>query len=123
MAEKLTKREIINSMLAEESITKNSTYKAFLEHEIELLDKKLERKKPTKAQEANAEIKEIILEALKNMSGTVTEIQKASPNLEGCSNQKISALLKQLVESGKVTKTIDKKKSIFSLAEAGAVGE
>lgn len=123
MAEKLTKREIINSMLAEESITKNSTYKAFLEHEIELLDKKLERKKPTKAQEANAEIKEIILEALKNMSGTVTEIQKASPNLEGCSNQKISALLKQLVESGKVTKTIDKKKSIFSLAETGVVGE
>ena len=123
MAEKLTKREIINSMLAEESIAKNSTYKAFLEHEIELLNKKSERKKPTKAQEANAEIKEIILEALKNMSGTVTEIQKVSPNLEGCSNQKISALLKQLVESGKVTKTIDKKKSIFSLAEAGVVGE
>ena len=33
MANKLTKREVINMMLAEESISANETFKAYLEHE------------------------------------------------------------------------------------------
>jgi len=32
------------------------------------------------------------------------------------SNQKLSALLKQLVESNQVVKTVDKKKSYFTVA-------
>jgi hypothetical protein len=37
--------------------------------------------------------------------------------LGGLSNQRVSALLRQLVESGEVVKTIDKKKSYFAVAE------
>ena len=33
------------------------------------------------------------------------------------SNQKLSALLKKLVDAGRVIKTVDKKKSYFSVAE------
>ena len=47
---------------------------------------------------------------------TVSEMQKASEMLAGYSNQKISAILRKMVESGAVVKTVDKKKSYFSIA-------
>ena len=47
---------------------------------------------------------------------TVSEMQKASEMLAGYSNQKISAILRKMVESGMVVKTVDKKKSYFSIA-------
>lgn len=47
---------------------------------------------------------------------TVSEMQKASDKLAEYSNQKISAILRKMVESGAVVKTVDKKKSYFSIA-------
>ena len=47
---------------------------------------------------------------------TVSEMQKASDKLAEYSNQKISAILRKMVESGAVVKTVDKKKSYFSVA-------
>ena len=47
---------------------------------------------------------------------TVSEMQKASEMLAGYSNQKISAILRKMIDSGAVVKTVDKKKSYFSLA-------
>ena len=47
---------------------------------------------------------------------TVSEMQKASEMLAGYSNQKISAILRKMVESKAIVKTIDKKKSYFSIA-------
>ena len=47
---------------------------------------------------------------------TVSEMQKASEMLAGYSNQKISAILRKMIESKTVVKTVDKKKSYFSLA-------
>ena len=47
---------------------------------------------------------------------TVSEMQKASDKLAEYSNQKISAILRKMVESGMVVKTVDKKKSCFSIA-------
>ena len=47
---------------------------------------------------------------------TVSEMQKASEMLAGYSNQKISAILRKMVDSGAVVKTTDKKKSYFSVA-------
>ena len=47
---------------------------------------------------------------------TVSEMQKASDKLAEYSNQKISAILRKMVESGMVVKTVDKKKSYFSVA-------
>ena len=123
MANKITKREVINAMLADEAIKTNEVYMAYLSHELELLDKKTASKKATKVQEANAGIKENILATLSTMSGTVTEIQAASAELSEFSNQKISALLRQLCESGEITKTVDKKKSIFSLTNLEVEGE
>lgn len=47
---------------------------------------------------------------------TVSEMQKASDKLAEYSNQKISAILRKMVDNGTIVKTIDKKKSYFSVA-------
>jgi hypothetical protein len=92
---------------------------AFIDHEIELLVKKSAKSGMTETQKANAEIMEKIVNALAVMDKpvTVTELQKGFAELDALSNQKMSALLKKLVDEGRVVKTIDKKKSLFSLPE------
>ena len=62
-------------------------------------------------------VKAEILAVLTNEGMTVTEIQSKSDVLSGLSNQRVSALLRQLIDTNKVVKTVDKKKSFFSLAE------
>ena len=124
MANKITKREVIGMMMNEEVVKANPTYVAYLENELALLDKKAQNKKATKTQEQNVGIKATILEVLAIIgSGTVTDIQNGNEELSALSNQKVSALVRQLVESGEVVKTTDKKKSIFSLAESEVEGE
>ena len=124
MANKITKKEVIRMMMNEEVIKANPTYVAYLENELALLNKKAQNKKATKTQEQNVGIKTTILEVLATIgSGTVTDIQKGNEELSALSNQKVSALVRQLVESGEVVKTTDKKKSIFSLAENEVEGE
>ena len=122
MANKITKREVINAMLANEVISANSTWIAYLENELALIEKKAANKKSTKTQEENKGIKSVILDTLASIgSGTITDIQNANSDLAKLSNQKVSALVRQLVETGEVVKTTDKKKSIFSLATVNEV--
>ena len=124
MANKITKREVIGMMMNEEVVKANPIYVAYLENELALLDKKAQNKKATKTQEQNKGIKTTILEVLATIgSGTVTDIQNGNEELSTLSNQKVSALVRQLVESRDVVKTTDKKKSIFSLAKSEVEGE
>ena len=124
MANKITKREVIGMMMNEEVVKANPTYMAYLENELALLDKKAQNKKATKTQEQNIGIKATILKVLATIgSGTVTDIQNGNEELSALSNQKVSALVRQLVESGEVVKTVDKKKSIFSLTKSEVEGE
>ena len=122
MANKITKKEVINAMLADVAINGNATYVAYLENELALIEKKATNKKSTKTQEENKGIKSVILDTLASIgSGTITDIQNANSDLAELSNQKVSALVRQLVETGEVVKTTDKKKSIFSLASVDEV--
>lgn len=118
MANKITKREVINAMLSEELVKANATYVAYLENELALLDKKAQNKKATKTQTENVGLKATILEVLAQGSGTVTEIQSRNTELKALSNQKVSALIKQLVDEGKVSKSTEGRKSVFALAES-----
>ena len=118
MANKITKKEMFTMIKAQ--VKDNAEMVAFIDHEIELLDKKASNKKATKTQEANVGIKSTILTVLEGAKPmTVTEMQGASAELGELSNQKVSALVRQLVEAGKVVKTIEKKVSRFSLADNG----
>ena len=124
MAEKkVTKREVVTMMLADENIKQNDMFVAYLENELVLLTKKAENKKATKNQTENVEIKEVILEVLTSMGkGRATDIMnavKATDEVQYATltNQRVSAILKQMVENdGTVVKTVDKKVSTFSLA-------
>ena len=88
---------------------------AFIDHEIELLENKASQtRKPTSTQVENEKIKVVIVDYLSTVeSATIGDITKGA-NLEEISNQKMSALLKQLVDSGEVAKTYEKRKAYFS---------
>lgn len=111
---KMTKKDYFKALLAIEEVKANENYVAFINHEIELLEKKNGNRKPTKTQEENENIKEFILEvAVQPM--TITEIMKAIQLSVGVelTNQKISALANKLVTDGFMTKTTEKRKSYF----------
>ena len=89
----------------------------FIDHEIELLDRKSSKSAETKTQIENKSIMETILSELTRIARpiTISELQSESEILKDYSNQKLSALLKKLVDSNQVVKTTDKKKSYFSI--------
>ena len=87
-----------------------------MEHELELLAKKNSAdKKPTAVQVANEGIKSVILEVLADNGDkmTISEMQKANAELGELSNQRISALVRQLKEDGKIERIEDKRKAYF----------
>ena len=112
---KMTKKEMFGEIL--KRVNDNTEMVEFLNHEIELLERKASKSTQTKTQKENEGIKEIILNALTEIGKpvTITELQNANTELAEFSNQKISALLKQLVDSQVVDKMIDKKKSYFTV--------
>ena len=117
---KLTKAQKF-AMIADIPEVKNNPMLAeFIAHEVELLSKKNSAdKKPTAQQEANATIKADILgvmEANPKQLFTVSELLKKVPNLpDTMTNQRMSALVRQMVDAGQVKRTEDKRKAFFSL--------
>lgn len=117
MAEKkITKRESFTEIKGIlEELGKERLVKV-MEHELELLAKKNSaEKKPTAVQVENEGIKSVILEVLMDSGKmmTISEIQKANAELGEMSNQRISALVRQLKEDGKVERIEDKRKAYF----------
>lgn len=72
-------------------------------------------RKPTKVQIENERLKSFVFEALGNKPQTVTEFMATSTELCDLSKQKVAALVNALVDEGKVVKTVEKRKSYFSL--------
>lgn len=119
-AKKVTKKEMFGELIRLAQENERTDLIEFCEHEIELLNKKASASGQTKTQAENEKIKVIIAEELTRIARAVTisELIKESESLGQYSNQKLSALLKQMVENDKtVTKIVDKKKSLFAIAE------
>ena len=115
---KMTKKDYFKALLAIEEVKANSAMVDFINHEIELLEKKNSNRKPSKAQAENENIKEFILDKMAenvNQLFTATEIMKAiQPSVEiELTNQKVSALLRQLVADNMVKRVEDKRKTYF----------
>ena len=123
MNTKMTQRDYFNEIIALAKANGRQDLVDFAEYRIEVLDRKTSNKKPTKTQAENEGYKNAIRSALATVDNgvTVTELQRLDDTLGTLSNQRVSALLRQMVETGEVTKTIDKKKSYFSLAVANEV--
>lgn len=114
MTNKKTKKELFKEI--REIVADNAELVAFVDHELELLDKKA-NSKSNKVNEEHIQIMEDIKSELKRIGRgvTITELQKESEILADYSNQKLSAMLKKLVDNGEVTKVVDKKKSYFKI--------
>ena len=122
---KVTKRERFAQLMEivkASEVENSSELVAFIEHEVELLNKKNSRSdKPTKTQLENEALKTQIMSVLKSIGRpiTVTQLLKETeladnPNL---SNQKVSALLTQLRKADAVVRTVEKKVAFYSLAD------
>ena len=116
---KMTKKETINLLIdvlmGNKEVEDVQIFIDFLIHERELLERKSSNSGQTKTQKENEILKEKIVETLKELNkfSTITEIQESNAELADLSNQKISALLKQLVDTNVIEKVIDKKKAYF----------
>lgn len=113
---KITKIEVLKEMAQNEVIKTNPNFANYVAHEIELLEKKSANRKSTKTQTENVGIKTEILKALEDSDGmTVSQIMPLVSN-GVYSNQKISSLLRQLVDSGEVVRYSEKRVAYFRLA-------
>lgn len=120
---KVTKKDYFNALRAlvvNTEVENKTALIDFIDNELALLAKKANsaKSKPSKAQAENEGIKTAIIAALNEAEKalTITEFQTAYPEFAEYSNQKLSALFKQLVDAGAVEKTVVKKKSYFSVA-------
>ena len=118
---KMTKRDYFNQLLALDEVKGNENLVKFIEHELELLAKKNAsgEGKLTATQIANNGIKEEILECMANEPNrlfTISEMQKLFPCCAEMSNQRVSALVRQLVNDGKVERLEEKRKAVFRIA-------
>ena len=114
MEKKITKKEMFT--MIREAVVDNEDMVKFIDHEIDLLNKKSGSKKPTATQVANEGLKATILSVLTAEGKTASEVLALSDEFAGLSNQKISALLNQLAKDGKIVKSTDGKKSVFKVA-------
>lgn len=129
---RLTKRDFFNAILSK--VDMDATYDiskgdatvkvsgadvaGFLNHELELLDRKnTVDKKPTATQVANEGIKADIkafLDAHKGEKFTVSALMKSVPFIADASNQKVSSLVRQMVLDGQADRIEDKRKAYFT---------
>ena len=113
---KLTKAQKFAMLRAIPAVAENPVLVEFIDHEVELLSKKNSaEKKPTAQQKMNEGLKQTIIDVLTENGGlmTVTDVQKSCAELAELSNQRISALLRQLKDDGKVERVEDKRKAYF----------
>lgn len=113
MTKKMTKREYFTQIMENYNLTEDE--RNFIKHELELLAKKNSaEKKPTAVQVANEGLKTEILNFMEvGKKYTITDLMKSVPCLADLSNQRVSALVRQLKDSGLVVRTEEKRKAYF----------
>lgn len=119
---KLTKRENFEKIM--EVVKDYPELIEFCNHEIELLNKKNSRVNEKTLKE-NADIADMVKEQLEILGKpvTITELMQQSEIIKNyvcengrpLSNQKLSSIMNKLVDNKELAKTIDKRKSYFSL--------
>ena len=115
---KVTKRDVINAMLANEVIKSNPDWVAYLKNEVELLDKKTAYRqgKAAEKQAINAELKASVIASLTDKGQTVTEIYSNGDFSADTSPQRITYILTQLIKDGIAEKVVEKRKSFYKIA-------
>ena len=112
---KMTKKDYFNTLRSIPAVQADPALVEFIDHELELLAKKNSaEKKPTAVQVANDGIKDAIYEGM--TEGTLYTITDLIKNVDACAeltNQRVSALVRQMIADGKVERIEEKRKAYF----------
>lgn len=117
MEKRITKTDNFNEIIKIATELGRQDLVEFATHEIELIAKRNANKGESKLSKENAEIMEAIVYTLTDLAEPVriSELQVENEKLANLSNQKMSALLKKLVDNGTIKKSIEKKIAYFSI--------
>ena len=113
---KMTKTQMFEAIKAIPEVAKNEEMVEFIDKQIAQLAKR--KTAETKTQKENVILMDKVLLAMEAIGrkATATEIMKSDEELATYSLPKISAMLKKLIECGKVERTIEKKIAYFEVA-------
>ena len=114
---KMTKKDYFEQIKRNYALTEDEV--KFIDHEIELLEKKnAADKKPTAQQVANKSTQDAIYEGMTpNRLYSVTEIIKEVPACAELTNQRVSALLRQMMPE-RIERVEEKRKAYFRVVVA-----
>lgn len=120
---KMTRVEMFNAIKAIPQVAENQEMVDFIDKQIAQLAKR--KSAESKTQKENKALMEVVVDAMAvlNKPATATQIMKSDASLLELSLPKVSALLKKLIEDGRVERTIEKKIALFSLVENEAEEE
>lgn len=120
---KMTRVEMFNAIKAVPQVAENQEMVDFIDKQIAQLAKR--KSAESKTQKENKALMEVVVDAMTVLDkpATATQIMKSDAYLSELSLPKVSALLKKLIEEGRVERTIEKKIALFSLVENEAEEE
>jgi arsenate reductase-like glutaredoxin family protein len=117
---KTTQREVFERMLTYSQVQADAEAVELINKKLDQLNKKRTSGVSEKVQAERAALMNEVAEALNtiNRPVTVTELLSVSPLDNKYSNQRITAILNKMIGNGLVVRTIEKKRSYFSLVSA-----
>ena len=120
---KMTRVEMFNAIKAIPQVAENQEMVNFIDKQIAQLAKR--KSAESRTQKENKALMEVVVDAMTVLDkpATATQIMKSDAYLSELSLPKVSALLKKLIEEGRVERTIEKKIALFSLVENEAEEE
>lgn len=123
MEKKMTKKEMFNLIASLNA--SNLEIVEFCNHEIELLDRKKSQGNAKANEKMDMQV-DLVYNALVELNKAIgvseliaeTDLSALANESGVVSTQKVSALLKKLIDSGRVVKYSDKKKTYFKVADS-----
>lgn len=116
---KKTKTELFNEILNDYPLSKE--HREMIEHEIALLAKSSENRKPTARQKENEELMELVVNEFENLrsKGFITQAEFAKSvtdgRLKGLTPQRIQPLLNKLVAKNVLIKSTSKNTPVYTI--------
>lgn len=113
----MTKKEMFAEI--RNLVIDNAEMVAFIDHEVELLEKKSSApRKPTATQIENDGFKAEIVAflAVADAPKSIKELQAEIPSISGLTNQRVAHMLTDLVKAGTLTKDYVKKTPYYAVA-------
>lgn len=116
--EKMTYVKALDAAIATLSADQSEVKEKLEALKASIAKKNSAERKPTATQTANEGYKEAILSAMESGKGyTITDLLKAVPEIAELTNQRVSAIVRQMVEAGEVSREEIKRKAYFTKVE------